>query len=142
MNKRRKNGFTLIEMMIALAIVGIVSSMAVGSYLTHTIRSQVSEGFKLAGGIETAISQYYVRGWSMPPDMEALMLPPANGEYVSSISQEYGVVTITYGNNAMGSIANGKVTLKASDNGDGNVIWSCSPDGVIIVKEYLPSSCS
>lgn len=141
MNKRKKNGFTLIEMMISVALVGIVSSMAVGSYLTHTIRSQVSEGFKLAGGIQTAISQYYVRGWGMPSDMQDLMLPPANGEYVSSINQENGVITIIYGHNSISSIANGKVTLKASDNGDGNVIWSCQSDGIIITKEYLPSSC-
>lgn len=139
---RKKNGFTLLELVVAMGIVGIFSTMAISSYLTHNIRKQVSEGFKLAGGIQTAISQYYVRGISMPSDMETLMLPPASGEYVSSISQEYGVVTITYGNNAMNSIQKGTVILRGKDNGDGNVVWSCQPDGVIIVKEYLPSSCN
>lgn len=142
MKRTKKNGFTLIEMMVALAIAGIFTSMAVSSYMTHNIRHEVAEGFKLAGGIQTAISQYYVRGWSMPADMDALKLPPATGEYVANIDQARGTITITYGNNAMSKIANGKVTLKAVDNDNGNVVWSCTPDGTIIVKEYLPSSCT
>lgn len=138
---KKKNGFNLLEILMVIAIVGIVSSMAVNSYLIHNIREQVAEGFKLSGGIQTAISQYYVRDWTMPADMDALMLPPASGQYVSSISQEKGVITITYGNNAMSRLTGGKVTLKGTDNGNSNVIWACTPDGTIITKEYVPSSC-
>ncbi|MGU4699130.1 pilin [Burkholderia cepacia] len=138
---RKKNGFTLVELMVAILLTGIFASMGISSYMTHNIRKQVSEGFKLAGGLETAITQYYVRGLGMPDDMDTLRLPPANGEYVSSVSQQHGVITITYGNNAMSKITGGTVTLKPTDN-DGNVVWSCKSDGIIIVQEYLPSSCS
>ncbi|ONU47764.1 pilin [Burkholderia cenocepacia] len=139
--RRKKNGFTLIELMVAVLLTGILASMGISSYMTHNIRKQVSEGFKLAGGIQTAISQYYVRGWSMPADMNALKLPQASGQYVSSITQEKGVITITYGNNAMSKLTGGKVTLKGTDNGNGNVLWTCTPDGTIITKEYVPISC-
>lgn len=114
-----QKGFTLIELMITVAIVGILAAVALPAYQDYTIRAQVSEGFTLAEGAKTAVSEYFANAGSLPADNTA-----AN-----------------YGGAANTKIAGGTITLTPTADASGTLIWACSYDGSKVVQKYVPSSC-
>jgi len=141
MNKIQK-GFTLIELMIVVAIIGILASLAIPAYQSYTIRAQVSEGLMLAGPLKNAIASYYTEHGSFPADnTEAALETPSSyaGSYVDAITVNSGVIEITYGNQASALISGQNVNLTAVQN-DGSVAWDCASGGFIL-EIYLPSSC-
>jgi type IV pilus assembly protein PilA len=141
----RKNqwGFTLIELMIVVAIIGILAAIAIPMYLDYTTRSQVAEGLTVAGGAKSAVTEFYQdRGTYPANNAEAGLDAPGNitGKYVTSISADNsGVITILYGNDAHPLINGETVVLRAIDN-QGSVGWACESGGVIQAK-HLPSAC-
>ncbi|PRZ42888.1 pilin [Paraburkholderia fungorum] len=135
-------GFTLIELMITVAIVGILAAVALPAYQNYTIRGQVSEGFTLAGGVQTAIAENYAQTGVFAPSMATLGLTDPVGKYVSDINEANGVITVTYGGSSNTKIAGGTLTLTAKDDGNGNVHWQCAPDGSKVTTAYVPSSCT
>lgn len=136
-------GFTLIELMITVAIVGILAAVALPAYQNYTIRGQVSEGFTLAGGVQTAFAENYAQTGVPAPDMATLGLSADPvGKYVSDVKQAAGVITITYGGSSNTKIAGGSVTLTYKDDGNGNIHWACAPDGSKVTTAYVPSSCT
>lgn len=142
-----QKGFTLIELMITVAIIGILAAVALPAYQDYTIRAQVSEAFSISGGVQTAVAEFYAQRGTWPADTSAdLGITGASGTYVSSVTlandDATGVdVVATFGNNSNSKISGGTVTLRAGDAGDGNVTWACSYDGTLVVKKYVPSSC-
>ncbi len=143
---KKHSGFTLIELMIVVAIIGILSAIAIPAYQDYVIRAQVGEGMHLAIGSKTAITEHINNHGSFPPDnFAAGLAQPTSiiGQYVSSvdISAIPGVVRVTYGNRANLAIVGLHLDLSATTNPQ-SVSWTCqSPSGSGVPAKYLPSNC-
>ena len=153
MKKAVQKGFTLIELMIVVAIIGILAAVALPAYQDYTIRAQVSEGLSLGAGARVAVTEYHQQRGDWPDGNEAAGLAEPgeiSGKYVSEVSvgsvgseeEETGVITIRFnGPEAHTNIKNKTLELTA-DSTAGSVDWVCkSGDTDGIEAKYLPSSC-
>jgi len=150
MKKQLQQGFTLIELMIVVAIIGILAAIAIPAYQNYTIRAQVSEGMSLADGAKTAITEFYTNAGTFPSKNASSGLASAGsitGNYVTSVATgtgdtpaaaANGQITITYGNKANTAIS-GKTLIISAVANTGSISWTCKAG--TISKTYLPSSC-
>lgn len=135
---RAQLGFTLIELMIVVAIIGILAAIAIPAYQDYTIRAQVSEGMSLASGVRTAVSEYFQTTGDWPTDSdEAGVSATITGNYVSGVAVGGSVITATFGSGANDLIAGLTLTLTGRDAG-GSVEWTCGGD---VAAKYRPASC-
>lgn len=124
-------GFTLIELMIVIAIIGIMATMAIPSYQNHVIQAEVTEGLALADFAKQAVAAQFSRGHAYPKDNAAAGLPPADrivGNFVSSLAVHEGAIDITFGNRANAFLAGKVLSLRpASVEGYPQVpiAWVC-----------------
>ncbi len=146
--KKVQQGFTLIELMIVVAIIGILAAIAIPAYQDYTIRAQVSEGLSLSGAAKAAVTEYYQDQGVYPADNATAGLEPAaniSGKYVSLVTVGANVITVTYAANgtqtANNNINGATLTMTALDNG-GSVSWTCA-GGAILGGEpkWLPAAC-
>lgn len=139
-SRKRADGFTLIELMIVVAIIAILAAIAVPAYQDYVARSQVAEGFALASGAKEAIAIYYSDHGVFPADNGlAGMSAPASisGKYVSSVTVDNtGAIAVLFSSTANAKISGQILTLQLSDT-NGSLTWACHglPD------RYLPSTC-
>jgi type IV pilus assembly protein PilA len=139
--KIEEQAFTLIELMVVVAIIGILAAIAIPAYQNYTIRAQVSEGLSLSNGAKTSVSTYYADRGAFPTDNLEAGLEAAGsivGRYVTSVEVGGAVITVTYGNDAHANINANTVTLIATDH-LGSLGWVCS--GVGIADQHLPAAC-
>lgn len=140
--KKVQHGFTLIELMIVVAIIGILVSIAFPALQGYSIRAQISEGLNLTDPFKNAVAEFHNDNGAFPADNADAALGAAGnytGKYVDSISVNGAVISIEYGNDANAQINGETVTLTAVRN-MGSLSWNCQSGGVI-AEEYLPQSC-
>jgi type IV pilus assembly protein PilA len=124
-----QKGFTLIELMIVIAIIGILAAIAIPAYQNYTIRAQVTEGDSLIGGVETAFDECYANSGSATACSTMAQIgitKSISGTYVSSITAAAGVITVKYGTNANAAIAGDTVAWAAYQSANGDITWVCN----------------
>jgi len=144
---KQQKGFTLIELMIVIAIIGILAAIAIPAYQDYTIRSKVSEGLALAGAAKLAVAETvdsvgrYPTGanvsYGLPTDVSIA------GNYVSAVAAAAttGIITISFNNNVGGNpSANLKtIVLTPNTSSIGSMKWICG--GGTMQSKYLPATC-
>ena len=154
-----QKGFTLIELMIVIAIIGILAAIAVPQYQDYTIRTQVSEGMNLAAEAKTAVGDFYATRGRLPTvNGSAGIAAPTSltGNYVTGITvAASGALTVTYGNRVNQKVAGNTLGLNTARNPAGGLVWICGnaglPGGATdtsganpstnLNPRYLPSDC-
>ena len=144
--KKVQQGFTLIELMIVVAIIGILAAVAIPAYQDYTIRAKVSEGIVAGSAAKTSVSEFFVSQGSMPQDQAEAGMQPA-ADYLTNIIQDVtysrtddDTSTVTIDVLAIGgdTVAGDGFILTAEGSSTG-VAWTCAPDD--IDAKYLPANC-
>ena len=139
---RKQQGFTLIELMIVVAIIGILAAIAIPAYQDYTIRAQVSEGINLDAGAKASISEYFMDKGVLPADQtEAGMAADTEitGSYTSSVAWDGAIITVTYGQQANDIIDGQTLTLVPDATGVGSPEWNCVRGD--LAAKHVPAAC-
>ena len=143
-HERLSAGFTLIELMIVVAIIAILAAIAIPAYQDYLIRAQVSEGMVLSSGAKAAVWDFVSNTGRFPPNNQSAGLAvntSIKGNYVSSVDVTNGRIKVLYNgpkaNNAITSATQYLVLSPTSHAG--SIAWVCSPSTVN--PKYLPTTC-
>ncbi|HEZ2565407.1 TPA: pilin [Neisseria meningitidis] len=157
MNTLQK-GFTLIELMIVIAIVGILAAVALPAYQDYTARAQVSEAILLAEGQKSAVTEYYLNHGIWPGDNSSAGVATSSeikGKYVEKVEVANGVITAEMKSSGVNNEIKGKKLSLWAKRQDGSVKWFCglpvtrtaadavtaAANGKQIDTKHLPSTC-
>jgi type IV pilus assembly protein PilA len=164
MLKQVQKGFTLIELMIVVAIIGILAAIAIPAYQDYTVRAQVTEGLNLAADLKAAVAESFADNGAWPATEQVLGVVEGSktGKYVADVDVNVGTIFITYGLQANATAltaATNTLTLRPMVSTNNDVIWVCAyraaPAGAIdpvgtpastasattVLPRYLPSNC-
>lgn len=141
--RRRQSGFTLIELMIVVAIIGILAAIAIPAYQDYTIRAKVSEGINLATSAKTAVSEHRLSMNTWPANNTSAGYSTPSSQYVSDILITGRTITITYRTAAGVAGGSQQLIFVAQSTVTGNVNWQCDTvtTGNTVAAKYLPANC-
>lgn len=159
----RSRGFTLIELMIVICIVGILAAIAIPTYREYVARSNVTEGLQLIGSVKVAVAESFADSGRVPVDLESVGAVAPSGKYVDAVTLSEGAILIRFGDGAAGPLkdpAHNVLALAIGTTEGGQIFWHCgraplppTADGVpikwhadsatltTIEAKYLPGSC-
>jgi type IV pilus assembly protein PilA len=162
----KQQGFTLIELMIVVAIIGILAAIAIPAYQDYTIRAQFTEGINMGALAKTPITDSFMNRGEAPVNRAIAGLTPnptdTIGKYVVSVNISNGVLVTTFGNEANAQIVGLTFTLTPYETNNLGVVWRCgsapAPVGLnpmgtasggtttvyiapTVPPQYMPSSC-
>lgn len=147
--KTLQKGFTLIELMIVVAIIGILAAIAIPAYQDYTIRAQVTEGLTLSADLKTAIAEDTANTGNWPANIVALGLAAGTtkeAKYVTGLTVTNGTIQIVYGDQANGRILGATLTIKPYLNDNFDIVWVCGraplPAGATIVDTDAAGTAS
>lgn len=139
--KAIQKGFTLIELMIVVAIIGILAAIALPAYQDYTARAQMSEAMVLADGQKGAVTEFYADRGVMPANNAAAGISAASdisGKYVASVNIASGVITSTIrADNVAAGIAGANLVLTPRAT-SGSMHWTCTSSAS---AKYVPAAC-
>ena len=151
MKRSMQKGFTLIELMIVVAIIGILAAVALPAYQDYTVRARVSEGLVIASGAKTAVAENaangsaFASGWSAPnatSNVASVTIDATTGAIAVATTARAGAGGITFT-----PTGNGNALVVGSPPQGGNIVWVCataavgSPATAAISQKYLPAQC-
>ncbi len=144
--KKFQQGFTLIELMIVVAIIGILAAIAIPAYQDYTARSMTAEAMNLAGGLKTSVGEVaHQLGTLNGINSSSNAIPAASsvvGKYIASVGVVNGVITATFKAAASTHAALGRNQISFTPTlNAGSTSWVCASPGGAIPAKYLPSAC-
>ncbi len=159
---KKIEGFTLIELMIVIAIIGILASLAISAYQTYTVRAQIAEGLNMAAGSKVPVADAYMNDGIAPADRVAAGMTATatdtRGAYVSGVAISNGRVDITFGGpRAHADIVGQTLSITPYETAGKTIVWRCGgaavPTGSALLNggdphlaptvdtRYLPATC-
>lgn len=146
MMKQIQKGFTLIELMIVVAIIGILAAVALPAYQDYTARSQMAEAMTLGGGLRGVVSEYWTNEGTYPDSNATAGASTAasiNGKYVSAVEIDDGIITVTMRAGGIAKGIQGTAMELSPYTTAGSIKWTCGParTGTAVAEKFLPSSC-